>query len=108
MLARLERDELDLCACEIAIGGNERKILDGGVDDKGRGIGVGEQRFVDRSTWRALSFQPDAARQIPLGIDIDEKNPPPSKRKRRRQINGSGCLSDAALLVGHGNDSRSA
>ena len=65
---------------------------------------VGHQRFVDGPGFRRLPFEPDAACEIALRIDVDQQHPTAGERDRGGQVDGGGGLSDAALLIGDGDD----
>ena len=97
-------DHLDLGAGEVAIGRNQRQVLDLRRQHERLGRAIGQQRLVDGAAVGALAFQADAARQIALRIDVDEQDPLSGQRDRGREVDGGGGLADAALLVGDGDD----
>ena len=59
----------------MAIGWYQHEAIDDGRDDEGPGIGSGGgrgQSVVHGATRSSLSFLPDAAREVVLGIEIDQ------------------------------------
>jgi hypothetical protein len=93
-----ERHELDLRACELAIRGNQREPLDRRVEDKGVRRSVRQQRLVYGPAGRPLPFQPDAAREVSLGVNVHEQHAMPRQGEGRRHVDGRGRLPDATLL----------
>ena len=106
-LAVGECDELDLGAGEIAVGRDEAQAIDAGRDDERGGGGkrnVGGQRVVDRAAGSGFAFLSDAAREIALGIDVDEQDAPAGEGERGGEVDGGGGFADATFLVGDGYD----
>ena len=101
-----QRDELDLGAGQVAIGGNERtarrsrssRTNASGVVD------VGGQRLVDRAAGGGLSFEADAAGEIGLRVHVDEQHALLGEGERRGEVDGSRGFADAALLIGDGQN----
>ena len=104
-LAISERDQFDLSARQVAVGGHEREVIDAGGDDEWREVvTLARQRVVDRAVWGRLAFLAEPTRQVRLGIEIDNENGLVREGQRGRQIDRGGGLGDAALLVGDGNN----
>ena len=106
-LTAADRHHLDLGAREVAIGRDQREPFDGGLQDEGMRVCDGfvtRQRIVDGPGRRALSFQADAARQVALGIGVDDEHPLACLRKRGSQVDGRRGLPNAPLLVRDGDD----
>jgi hypothetical protein len=53
-----------------------------------------------------LTFQSDAAREVGLGIHVDEENALFGQSQRGGEIDGRGGLADAPFLIGDGSDAR--
>ena len=102
-----QRDELDLSAGQLAIGGEERHPVDSRGNQKrrwiGRGFGTG-QRLVNGAGSGRLAFLADSARQIALRVDVDEEDALVRQCERCGQIDGRGGFSDPTLLIGDGDD----
>ena len=54
----------------------------------------------------AVPFEPDAAGEVGLGVDVDEEDALFGEGEGRRQVDGGGGFADAAFLVGDGEDAR--
>ena len=105
-LAMGQRDQLDLRACQLAIGRNQHEAIDDGGNDERPGIGRGRLRYqgvVNSAARPGLTFQADTAREIALRIDVDEQHPPAGNGQRSRQIDRRRGLADAPFLVGDRN-----
>ena len=103
-----QRHHLDLRARQLAIGRNQHEAIDDGRNDERPGIGRGRlcyQGVVNRAARPGLALQADAAREIALGIDVDEQHPPVGDGERSGQVDRRRGLADAPLLVGDRNDS---
>jgi hypothetical protein len=72
-----QRDELDFRAGEIPIGGDEPEILDGGFEEE---VGwvldrvLGGEGLVDGAGGGGLPLQADAAREVTLGVRVDDQD----------------------------------
>ena len=54
---------------------------------------------------RRVAGEAQAAGGIGLGVAIDDQGPHVVASEGRPQIDGGGCLADAAFLIGDGDDS---
>ena len=98
-----ERDEIDFGTGELAIGGDERQSLDEGRNDGELGVRCFRgQRVVDRGC--GLSFEAEAAREVRLGVEVNEEDALLGHGEGGGEIDGRGGLADATLLVGDGDD----
>jgi len=107
LLAGEEADHLDLGAGEVAVGGDDREPLDGGLQDEGRDVAVdlgGGEGGIDGAVGGDLVADADAAGHVGLGVHVDEEDLAVGEGKRGRQVDGGGGFAHAALLVGDSDD----
>ena len=98
-----ERDELDLGAGQLAIGWHERQPFDFRRDDSERGVwGLGGEGVIDRAG--GLPFEPEAAREVGLGIEVDEEDALFRHGECGSQVDGGGGFANATLLIGDGDN----
>ena len=98
------RNHFDLRAGQVAIGGNQKQVLDLRWKNEHVGRAFAHECFVRRAGFRALPFETDAAREIPLGIDIDQKDRTSLEGERSRDVDGCRGLADPPLLIGDGDN----
>ena len=104
---RLRRHQFDLGARQVAVGGHEEQVVDGGRQDEGVRIGVlASQGVVDRAAGGGGPLRPTPLVRLRLRIDIDEEDALLRHGQGSRQIDGRCGLGDAAFLVGDCNDAR--
>jgi hypothetical protein len=98
-----EGDELDFRAGQVSIRRHEREVLDlGGHHARARvGMIAGECR-VDGDV--RLSLEADAAREVSLGVEVDEEDALFGHGERGREVDGRRGFADAPFLVGDGDD----
>jgi hypothetical protein len=99
-----ERDEFDLGAGQIAIGGNQIEVVHLRRQDVVAIQVSADQRFVGSAVQRALPLEADAARQVSLRVNVHQQDLPPLERQGCCDVDGGGRLADAAFLVGDGDD----
>jgi hypothetical protein len=75
-LALEHRNHLDLCACQIPVGGHQMEIVDPRREDEGirHGSVHVHQGFVSGAARRTLPLEAHAAREVSLRVNIDEEN----------------------------------
>ncbi len=78
----------------------------GGDDER---IGVGgrfgrRERVVDGAGGAGAAFLADAAREVALGIDVDEQDATLGEGEGGGEVDGGGGFADASFLVGDGHD----
>ena len=84
-----------------------RSTTVGMMNGPGSDAGVGcYQGVVNRAARPGPALLADAAREIALGIDVDQQHPLVGSGQRRSQVDRRGGLADAPLLVGDRYDSR--
>ena len=69
-----------------------------------RGSVFSGESFVDRVRLRRLILHPDAAGEVSLRVDVDQKDAPFREREGRGQVDGRGRLTHAPLLIGDSDD----
>ena len=107
LLAVGKRDQLDLGACEIPVGREQRQPVHACRDQEGGRVGCGHgrcQRVVDGSGRRGFPFLADTARQVALGVDVDEQHASADEGEGGGEVDGGCGFADAALLIGDGHD----
>ena len=110
IFSRLSRcaqaDQLDLGARQIPVCRHERQILHARRHHRqSGGLGLlGCQRLVDRFRLGCLILHADAAGEIALRVDIDQKDALFSQREGRGQVDGRGGFTHAPLLIGDSDD----
>ena len=100
LLAIRHRHEFDFRAGEIAVGGNQTEPGDRGLQDVRlrRGL-VPRQGVIDGASRGGLPFEADAARQIGLGIEVDQEHALASQGQGRRQVDRRSGLPDPTFLI---------
>lgn len=97
-------DHFDFGACEVRGGWQDVQVselyrsLDGVLDR-----GVSGEDVVDGGL-QAVLFEADAGGGVALRVAVDQESATFGDGERRCEIDGGGSLTDAALLVGYGDD----
>jgi len=107
LFAAAERHQFDLGAGQMAIGRNQLHAIDGGGEHERAGVGrrvERGQRGVDGARRCGVALPADAAGEISLRIDVDEEDAPLGDGERCGQVDDRRGFTDAAFLVGNGND----
>jgi hypothetical protein len=105
-LALRLRRQLDLGAGQREVGRHQVQARHGGghcdvVDDR-----FATQELVHREPL-AADVETEAGARVSLRVEVDQDHLPAQLGHRRAQVDGGGRLAHAALLVDHGDDSRS-
>lgn len=103
--AMAERHQLDFGPCQMAIGGQQVETVDRGLDDKWGDVNLGCrgcQGVVQRLAFRFRSTLPNTAREVGLGVDVDEKRPLSLTGQGGPEVDGRRGFADASLLVDDG------
>jgi hypothetical protein len=101
-----KRHELEFGPRQIPVRRHQAQVRHRRRQDEGlRILNVSSQGVVDRSGLGYLAFQAYTTREIGLGIEVDQKNPPLVRNGQgRRKIYCCGGLAYATFLVGDGKD----
>ncbi len=97
-LARLQFDQLDLRAGELAVGGHQVVATALRARAYGCQLGEPEQNVVDGANDSAL-VHAASHRRVTLRIEIDQEHAPTSLSKRGGEVDAGRRLADAALLI---------
>jgi hypothetical protein len=101
------RDELDLGAGEVPVGGDNREMVDARREDGACRIGAGRgEHVVDGAVGRGPTFESQSTRQVRLRIHVDEENSLVGQGQRRGEVDGGCGFGDATLLIGDSHDAR--
>ena len=98
-LAFFEIDQLELRADQVRIGRQDGEVRDLGRPDRGARLNLTDQRVIDRGRTHGIPRDPETARRVALGIEIDEQDPLLCHGERGGHVHCRGGLADAALLV---------
>src|SRR5689334_17025952 len=94
--------QFNIGAAQIDFAGNDLETLVGGVLNFGA-----EDTFSEQDAIGAGSFdfvEPDAAGGVGLGIEVEQQNLAADGRNTGGEIYRSSGFSDAAFLIGNGDD----
>jgi hypothetical protein len=98
-----EADELDFGAGEVAVGRNEGEAFDRCfVNEFGRGNSVNKSGIY--RTGRRRAIVPEAARCVALGIEVDDEDALALECEICGKVDDRCRLTDAAFLVGAGDN----
>ena len=97
-LARLQFDQFDLRAGELAIGGHQVVATALRAHTYRCQLGEPEQNVVDGAGDSAL-VHAASHRRITLRVEINQEHAPSGLSKRRREVNAGRRFADTALLI---------
>ena len=103
-LAGHHPDQLDLGAGQSLSPGHEIQVSKRGREDRLLGVGLAEKHLVDRGR-PVVAIDPEPARGIALGVDVDKQDALAFLREAGAEIDGRRGLADATLLACYGDRS---